>query len=76
MIQPEDMTINTNAHFNVATSWKNPVHILTFLQQNLGNPAIKVSSYSLTTACTLSYLSTEFISEVESPSTSLYPGST
>lgn len=76
LIQPEDMTVNTDAHFNVATSRKNPVHIPTFLQQNLGDPAIKVSGYSLTTACTLSYLSTEFPSEVESPFTSSYPGGT
>jgi hypothetical protein len=52
------------------------VHIPTFLQQNLGDPAIKVSGYSLTIARTFSYLSIEFPSEVESPSTSSYPGGT
>jgi len=41
LIQPEDMTVNTDARFNIATSRKNPVHIPTFLQQNLGDPAIK-----------------------------------
>ena len=31
------------------------MHIPTFLQQNLGDPATKVSGYSLTTACNLLY---------------------
>jgi hypothetical protein len=74
-IQPEEITVHTDARFNIATSRKNPVHIPTFLQKNLGDPAVKVSGYSLT-ACTLSYLSTEFLSEVESPPPSSYPGGT
>src|SRR5271168_101619 len=56
LIQPEDITVNTNARFNIAASRKNPVHIPTFLQQNFGDPAVKVSSCSHATARTLSYL--------------------
>ena len=52
LIQPEDITVNTDARFNVATSQKNPVHIPTFLQQNLGDPAVKVSGLALL-PCTL-----------------------
>lgn len=44
-VEPEDITLNHVVRYNMGTSEKFPVHIPTFLQQNNGDPAIKVSGF-------------------------------
>jgi len=38
----ENVVVDPNTRYNMGTSQKFPVHILTFLQRNEGDPAIKV----------------------------------
>ena len=42
-IEPEDVTHDPGVQYNIGRSQKCPVHILTFLQKNKGDPAINVS---------------------------------
>jgi len=46
-IEPEDVNINLEIRYNMGTSQKFPVHIPTFLQRNQGDPAVKVSDFSV-----------------------------
>ena len=46
-IEPEDVNINLEICYNMGTSQKFPMHIPTFLQRNQGDPAVKVSDFSV-----------------------------
>lgn len=45
-VEPKDVSIDPGIRYNIGTSQKHPVHIPTFLQQNQGDPAVKVSDLS------------------------------
>jgi len=57
------MAADPGVRYNMGISQKFPVHIPTFLQQNAGDPAIRVSG-SFTFACALSSSGIEFLLKV------------
>ena len=48
----------------MGTSQKSPVHIPTFVQQNHGDPAVKVSDFSFATMCPFIPLRQNFLSKL------------
>jgi hypothetical protein len=76
-IEPEDIAHDPGVQYNIGKSQKCPVHILTFLQKNEGDPAIKVSSlcFLLLLNCTHPP-DTELFTKVKRTSTSSNPKST
>jgi hypothetical protein len=45
--EPEEVTNDPGAQYDVGNSEKFPIHIPIFLQKNAGNPAIKASFFHI-----------------------------
>jgi len=74
-IKLEDLTNDPGVRYNIGKLQKFPVHIPTFLQQNVGDPAIKVSSFIFLPPMLADTSVAEFFPEVKGASTSSYPHS-
>jgi hypothetical protein len=59
--------------YNMGTSQNYPVHIPTFLQQNHGDPAVRVSGLAIFYRMPFHTFHTELLSETQRSSSSPYP---
>lgn len=64
--EPERLVIDSEAHYNMGTSQKFPVHIPTFLQRNNGDPAVKVKRLITFCPFSLTPLVQNFFSKLRS----------